>query len=189
MHLPDRGQIMQGNIVSVDVDAIVNAANSELLKGAGVCGAIFAAAGPELESACDAIGGKSNRAAVSHLDQRRIGLDPAGSGLQLPAILEMDEDGLGGCCGCQGEAAKQGCGAGAHPPTGCQSAVAAQFQDVHTPGDTGPRPAAAPWLWARPSGRCLILRWHGGYVKETGRIPSRSPRGRTAGRKACRAGI
>ena len=57
MNFRDRVQIMQGNIVSVDVDAVVNAANSELMKGAGVCGAIFAAAGPELESACDAIGG------------------------------------------------------------------------------------------------------------------------------------
>jgi O-acetyl-ADP-ribose deacetylase (regulator of RNase III) len=52
-----RIRIVQGNIVSQDVDAIVNAANSELKRGGGVCGAIFAAAGPELETACDAIGG------------------------------------------------------------------------------------------------------------------------------------
>jgi O-acetyl-ADP-ribose deacetylase (regulator of RNase III) len=57
MKLARRVQLIQGNIVLQDVDAIVNAANSELQRGAGVCGAIFAAAGPRLEAACDAIGG------------------------------------------------------------------------------------------------------------------------------------
>jgi O-acetyl-ADP-ribose deacetylase (regulator of RNase III) len=45
-----------GDITAERVDAIVNAANTALVRGAGVCGAIFAAAGPQLDAACDAIG-------------------------------------------------------------------------------------------------------------------------------------
>jgi O-acetyl-ADP-ribose deacetylase (regulator of RNase III) len=46
----------KGDITTLDVDAIVNAANRELAPGSGVCGAIFRAAGPGLAEACHAVG-------------------------------------------------------------------------------------------------------------------------------------
>ena len=50
-------QLVEGDITEMDTDAIVNAANAQLVLGGGVAGAIRRKGGPEIQEECNKLGG------------------------------------------------------------------------------------------------------------------------------------
>lgn len=73
----DKIQLIQGDITHLAVDAIVNAANSSLLGGGGVDGAIHRAGGPAILQACQAIRQRQGSCATGEAVITTAGLLPA----------------------------------------------------------------------------------------------------------------
>lgn len=70
-------ELLQGDITKIQVDAIVNAANTSLLGGGGVDGAIHRAGGPEILEDCKKIRSKQGGCAVGEAVITTAGKLPA----------------------------------------------------------------------------------------------------------------
>jgi len=89
--MSDRIRIVEGDITALKVDAIVNAANNDLILGAGVAGAIARRGGPSIQTECDKIGAiKIGEAALTgggNLPAKWV-IHAAAMGLGRPATAE-----------------------------------------------------------------------------------------------------
>jgi O-acetyl-ADP-ribose deacetylase len=69
-------RLKEGDITQMDVDGIVNAANTDLMLGAGVAGAIRRAGGPTIQEECNAIGpiplGQAAVTGAGHMTARYV---------------------------------------------------------------------------------------------------------------------
>lgn len=132
-----------GDITTLAVDAIVNAANDRLAPGGGVCGAIHRAAGPQLALECAEVG------PCAHGDAR------ATAGYRLPARWVIHAVGP---CGTAAATTRPGAARLRVPPRSVELAGelgvwSIAFPAISTGDGTGPLPTRPRGLPRRPSAR------------------------------------
>jgi len=137
--------LCEGDITEQAVDAIVNAANSKLVLGAGVAGAIRQRGGPEIQAECDAIGpielGDAAVTGAGNLNARWVihaaGMPPGGSATEssihasVRRSLELARE-----KGCRSVAIPAiGAGIGGFPAQRCAEILLAEAR-AHLAGET-----------------------------------------------------
>lgn len=143
--MPGRIVLREGDITAEAVDAIVNAANSQLVLGAGVAGAIREKGGPSIQAECDAHGavevGGAAVTGAGELPARFVihaaGMPPGGQATEasiraaLTRSLQLaDEE------GCRSVAVPAiGAGIGGFSPQRCAE-VLIEVARAHLAGDT-----------------------------------------------------
>jgi len=137
--------VVQGDLTQQPVDALVNAANSRLVLGAGVAGAIRQRGGPEIQAECDAIGpidlGDAAVTGAGNLKARWVihaaGMPPGGSATEssihasVRRSLELARE-----KGCRSVAIPAiGAGIGGFPAQRCAEILLAEAR-AHLAGET-----------------------------------------------------
>ena len=87
----DRIEIIQGDITEIEVDAIVNAANTDLKLGSGVAGAIREKGGPSIQIECNDIGPiELGQAAVTNAGQLKSKYVIHAAGMHLGGVVNKE---------------------------------------------------------------------------------------------------
>jgi len=137
--------LCEGDITAQEVDAVVNAANSDLVLGAGVAGAIRAKGGPTIQAECDAIGpiavGAAAVTGAGELPARFVihaaGMPPGGSATEeaIRSSVRRSLE-LASQHGCRSLAIPAvGAGIGGFPAQRCAEILLAEAQ-AHLAGET-----------------------------------------------------
>jgi O-acetyl-ADP-ribose deacetylase (regulator of RNase III) len=143
--MPGRIVLLEGDVTLQEVDAVVNAANSELQLGAGVAGAIARRGGPGIQAECDAHGpvpvGGAARTGAGRLPARFVihaaSMAPGGSASEESVRASMRASlALAAETGCRTVAVPAiGAGIGGFPLQRCAELLLAEAR-AHLAGET-----------------------------------------------------